>query len=373
MSSRGSMPCSPNGSTPRASWRRWPGAGGRRRRFIACAARASASRCAAKQRPICWNRLRAPVPHRPAEDVAEQARLAEARAGAVERARRARRPGRRRLGRAGGAGETLALSAVDVEPGREGRWPRRSVTGGGGGGRGCCPRYRVAEHARSGRARPPGRACGAGFRRARPLAAGGSAERAARVSCPRRDGGGLRLGSAAPRAVVRRRDRGGIPARARGAGAAPPARGGAHARGARGRRDARRAIARPTPHVTLRAASRRARAHRPRSGARRAAAHRERRFRWRAAASLAAGSETSRRARPSCGGRLTRPRRRSLRSRSSSLGWMPSPRRRGAASARQVRTQQKARARSWRRRSNGSSAAGSSWRRQPVREGGVRP
>jgi chromosome segregation ATPase len=64
-------------------------------------------------------RLRAPVPHRPAEGVAEQARLAEARAVAVERALAEREglpPAARALAE---RGETLALSAVDVEPGRE--------------------------------------------------------------------------------------------------------------------------------------------------------------------------------------------------------------------------------------------------------------
>ena len=64
-------------------------------------------------------RLRAPVVPKPAEDLAEQARLAEARAAAVERALTEREglpPAARALAE---RGERLALSAVDAEPGRE--------------------------------------------------------------------------------------------------------------------------------------------------------------------------------------------------------------------------------------------------------------
>ena len=64
-------------------------------------------------------RLRAPVVQRHGDDLAEQARLAEARAVAVERALAEREglpPAARALAE---RGETLALSAVDVEPGHE--------------------------------------------------------------------------------------------------------------------------------------------------------------------------------------------------------------------------------------------------------------
>ena len=64
-------------------------------------------------------RLRVPVVQRPSEDLAEQARLAEARAVAVERAL-AEREGLPPAARAlADRGERLALSAVDAEPGRE--------------------------------------------------------------------------------------------------------------------------------------------------------------------------------------------------------------------------------------------------------------
>ena len=64
-------------------------------------------------------RLRAPIVQRHGDDLAEQARLVEARAVAVERALAEREglpPAARALAE---RGETLALSAVDVEPGRE--------------------------------------------------------------------------------------------------------------------------------------------------------------------------------------------------------------------------------------------------------------
>jgi chromosome segregation protein len=64
-------------------------------------------------------RLRAPVVHQPAEDLAEAARLAESRAVAVERALAEREglpPAARALAE---RGERLALSTVDAEPGRE--------------------------------------------------------------------------------------------------------------------------------------------------------------------------------------------------------------------------------------------------------------
>jgi chromosome segregation protein len=64
-------------------------------------------------------RLRAPVVQKPAEDLTEHARLAEARAVAVERAL-AEREGLPAAARAlAERGEQLALSAVDAEPGRE--------------------------------------------------------------------------------------------------------------------------------------------------------------------------------------------------------------------------------------------------------------
>ena len=119
-------------------------------------------------------RLRAPVPHRPAEDVAEQARLAEARAVAVERALAEREPCRRRPARWRSGGDAGA------ERGRRRAGPR----GVGTRRRPVAAAAVVVEDAARGielleHARPAGLGrlvvLVAGSRRARPLAAGGSA------------------------------------------------------------------------------------------------------------------------------------------------------------------------------------------------------
>ena len=336
----------------RRARRRGRRAGGRGRSSLPSPERARARRDAARssRRPAGA----APGPRRPEgsdDDLAEQARLAEARAVAVERAldeREGLPPAARALAE---QGETLALSAVDVEPGRE-----ASVAAALGHraaavlGRGCRPWSRAARARPLGRSRPPGRARRTGSGRARPLAARRSARRAARVSRPGRHRGRLRLRPAAAGVVVRRRDRGGVPARAGGSGA-PSAGGGSRARRARGRRGDTLVAARPTrASVPLRAAPRRARAHRPRGGARRAPLTESAESGGAVAASLAAGLGISPRGRRSCGARPQEASRRaSLRSRSSSRGSMPSPRTRGAASRRREASRRRGRAKSSRR------------------------
>ena len=190
-------------------------------------------------------RLRTPVVQKSSEALLEQARLAEGRAVAVERAldeREGLPPAARALAE---QGETLALSAVDVEPGREASVAaalghRGAAVLADSAARGL----ELLEHARS-----------AGLGSLVVLVGQDPAELvrsmpvvpladllASPVPAVTEEGFGY--DPQRRRAVVRRRDRGGVPARAGGSGAAGCARRRARSPSRRPRRRPPRA--RPT-------------------------------------------------------------------------------------------------------------------------------
>ena len=302
-------------------------------------------------------RLRTPVVRDPGDELREQARLAEGRATAVERALSEREglpPAARALAE---QGERLALSLVDVAPGRE-----RAVTAALGHRAAAV----VAASTVEGLALlEQARAAGLGSLvvlvgrepgRARLVDARRPARRAARVAGARRHRRGLRLRPGPRRAVVRRRDGRGVPDRARGPGATPPRRG-ADARGEGRERDSGR------PSRRMRASSRSANGsaiRSPRPSRRLRGSSARSRPRPRAAALRRPRSQppsaSSQRRRPSSGARLTRRRPPSRRSTSSSPGSTPRPRTHDGGSRRRRRSLRKAVAKSSRRRSSGSSA-----------------
>ena len=190
-------------------------------------------------------RLREPIVEHLGEQLLEQARIAEARAAALAAcARRARGPAAGRPGAAEG-GERLALGALDVEPGSE-----RAVAAALGHRRGGRARADARARARARRARPRGRAreprrrSSAASRTELVAELPRSSRSSDLLACrlPRRSTrGGHRLRPGSRRAVVRRRDGGGGPARARGA--VPAARRRRLATSARGQAQPSRAVA----------------------------------------------------------------------------------------------------------------------------------